>query len=289
MPKIKQKQILKQNFYQKIAIKTILCIFVKLFVIKQCGMKPNPTLFPARLRAEFDLRWQQFEAWFRRRWLPLLGLAVAIWMLTHKDITINFSMARGEDGSWLQQTSSELFYDPLEADDQVAQNVSLVGTATTDRNLTAKEAEKRRKQLAYVKQYKALAAEEMSSEGIPASITLAQALLESNIGESRLARENNNHFGIKCFSKTCAKGHCSNFNDDHHKDFFRIFGSVKESYHAHSKVLDKDRYKPLFRLKKTDYKGWARGLSKAGYATDPRYAQKLIRIIEDLELYQYDY
>ena len=129
---------------------------------------------------------------------------------------------------------------------------------------------------------------EMERHGIPVSITLAQGLLESNIGQSRLALENNNHFGIKCFSKSCKKGHCTNFNDDHHKDFFRKFSSVEESYAAHSKVLEKDRYRSLFRLKSNDYKGWARGLRKAGYATDPRYADKLIRIIEDLELYQFD-
>ena len=128
----------------------------------------------------------------------------------------------------------------------------------------------------------------MNTHGIPSSITLAQGLLESNIGESRLAQENNNHFGIKCFSKQCAKGHCTNFNDDHHKDFFRKFSTLEESYAAHSQLLQKDRYQNLFRLKKTDYKGWARGLKKAGYATDPQYAEKLIRIIEDLELYQYD-
>ena len=155
-------------------------------------------------------------------------------------------------------------------------------------NLTPEQLEKRRKQLAYVRQYHDLAEHEMEKNGIPVSITLAQGLLESNIGESRLARENNNHFGIKCFSKSCRKGHCTNFNDDHHKDFFRKFTSVEESYAAHSKVLEKSRYSSLFRLKTTDYKGWARGLRKAGYATDPRYADKLIRIIEDLELYQYD-
>jgi len=128
----------------------------------------------------------------------------------------------------------------------------------------------------------------MATHGIPASITLAQGLLESGTGRSTLARKNNNHFGIKCFSKKCRKGHCSNHSDDHHKDFFRTFESPEESYREHSKVLMKSRYKFLFDLSKTDYKKWSHGLRKAGYATDPRYGDKLIRMIEDLELWRYD-
>jgi len=135
---------------------------------------------------------------------------------------------------------------------------------------------------------KLVALAEMETHGIPASITLAQGLLESGTGRSTLARKNHNHFGIKCFSKKCRKGHCSNHSDDHHKDFFRIFENPEESFRAHSRVLLKDRYKPLFRLRITDYKGWSHGLRKAGYATDPRYGDKLVRMIEDLELWRYD-
>lgn len=208
-------------------------------------------------------------------------------MVTHKDISINFSMQKGESG-FLTTSTQSLFFDPFEDDEVQAQNVSMQHSKTDDNSLTAAQREKRRKQLAYVRTYQSLAAKEMNTYGIPSSITLAQGLLESNIGDSRLARENNNHFGIKCFSKRCEKGHCTNFNDDHHKDFFRKFSTVEESYTAHSQLLQKDRYQKLFRLKKSDYKGWARGLKKAGYATDPQYAEKLIRIIEELELYQYD-
>ena len=128
----------------------------------------------------------------------------------------------------------------------------------------------------------------MNKYGIPASITLAQGLLESNVGESRLSTRNNNHFGMKCFSKSCGKGHCSNFTDDSHKDFFRKYGSAWESYRAHSKMLGGKRYRSLKKLGKKDYKNWAKGLKKAGYATDKRYAEKLINLIETLELYQYD-
>ena len=249
-------------------------------------MRSYENFTPAKIKASFEIYWNRLEDWFRRRWLGLALLAVVGWLVTHKDISINFSMEKGE-GGFFTTSSTSLFYDPFEDDVVQAQNVSMHADRKTA-NLTPEQLEKRRKQLAYVRQYHELAEHEMEKKGIPVSITLAQGLLESNIGESRLARENNNHFGIKCFSKSCRKGHCTNFNDDHHKDFFRKFTSVEESYAAHSKVLEKSRYSSLFRLKTTDYKGWARGLRKAGYATDPRYADKLIRIIEDLELYQYD-
>ncbi|MEL6638783.1 MAG: glucosaminidase domain-containing protein [Bacteroidota bacterium] len=140
----------------------------------------------------------------------------------------------------------------------------------------------------YVQRFAPVAKAEMNKYGIPASITLAQGLLESNVGESRLTKANHNHFGIKCFSRKCRKGHCSNFTDDTHKDFFRIYQSSWESYRAHSIFLQGKRYAPLKDLGTTDYAAWARGLRKAGYATDKRYAEKLIQIIEALELHQYD-
>ena len=252
-------------------------------------MKSYENLTPAKIKASFEQYWTNFEQWFRRRWLGLCALMLLAWLFMNKDITINFSMQKGEEG-FLTTTSQTLFFDPFEEDGETvaAQNVSLRQTKDKWADLTPEQREKRRKQLAYVRKYQHLAAAEMETNRIPASITLAQGLLESNIGESRLATENNNHFGIKCFSKECRKGHCTNFNDDHHKDFFRKFATVQESYAAHSKVLEKDRYRGLFKLRRTDYKGWARGLKKAGYATDPQYAEKLIRIIEELELFQYD-
>lgn len=256
------------------------------YVQTESVMRSYENLTPAKIKASFEMYRNQLESWIKRRWLGLALLLLVGWLVTHKDISVNFSMQKGEGGIFTTTTAS-LFYDPFEDDAVAAQNVSMHASDKTA-GLTPEQLEKRRKQLAYIQQYHDLAAHEMTTNGIPVSITLAQGLLESNIGESRLARENNNHFGIKCFSKSCRKGHCTNFNDDHHKDFFRKFATVEESYAAHSKVLEKDRYRSLFRLKTTDYKGWARGLRKAGYATDPRYADKLIRIIEDLELYQYD-
>ncbi len=140
----------------------------------------------------------------------------------------------------------------------------------------------------YVKRYADVAVAEMKKYGIPASITLAQGLLESDAGESRLAHSNNNHFGIKCFSKNCRKGHCANFTDDSHKDFFRKYSNVWESYRAHSTFLQRKRYAHLHKLGTTNYVGWAHGLKAAGYATDKKYANKLIQIIEDLNLDKYD-
>ncbi|HFC00195.1 MAG TPA: mannosyl-glycoprotein endo-beta-N-acetylglucosamidase, partial [Phaeodactylibacter sp.] len=93
---------------------------------------------------------------------------------------------------------------------------------------------------------------------------------------------------IKCFSRRCKKGHCSNFTDDSHKDFFRKYKSSWESYRAHSKLLVGKRYRHLKKLGRKNYIGWAKGLKKAGYATDRRYAEKLINIIDELKLYQFD-
>jgi flagellum-specific peptidoglycan hydrolase FlgJ len=150
-------------------------------------------------------------------------------------------------------------------------------------------AQKRAVVNAYVSRYVPVAKIEQNLYGIPTSITLAQGLLESDAGCSRLATQNNNHFGIKCFSNTCAKRHCKNFTDDTHKDFFLVHKSAWDSYRAHSLFLQKPRYKHLLALNQTDYKGWAKGLSAAGYATDKRYADKLITLIEALELNKYDY
>lgn len=141
---------------------------------------------------------------------------------------------------------------------------------------------------AYVDKFSPVAISEMEKYGIPASITLAQGLLESDAGASRLAQQANNHFGVKCFSNSCKPGHCKNFTDDTHKDFFRTYDSPWESYRAHSLFLQRKRYKHLKDLGKSDYERWAKGLSKAGYATDKKYAPKLIRLIESLGLSQYD-
>ena len=138
----------------------------------------------------------------------------------------------------------------------------------------------------YIEDYKDLAIREMQKHKIPASIKLAQGLLESGAGQSQLARRSNNHFGIKCGSNW--RGKTTRHTDDHYMECFRSYSHPRESYEDHSQFLKKSRYASLFLLKPTDYKGWARGLKKAGYATDPSYANRLITIIEDYELYKYD-
>lgn len=138
----------------------------------------------------------------------------------------------------------------------------------------------------YVTTYASLAMREMSRVGIPASITLAQGCLESNNGNSRLARVANNHFGIKCHEWDGKKIY---HDDDHRNECFRVYASAYESYLDHSMFLSgRNRYAFLFDLKSDDYKGWARGLKKAGYATARDYARLLIQIIEDNELHRYD-
>ena len=139
----------------------------------------------------------------------------------------------------------------------------------------------------YINQYATLAVEQMREHKIPASITLAQGLLESGAGLSELARKSNNHFGIKCGSSW--SGRKVYHDDDARNECFRAYKHPRDSYEDHSAFLKRGaRYAFLFRLDLTDYKGWARGLKKAGYATDPSYANRLITIIEDYELYKYD-
>jgi flagellum-specific peptidoglycan hydrolase FlgJ len=121
---------------------------------------------------------------------------------------------------------------------------------------------------------------------IPASITLAQGLLESGNGNSPLARYANNHFGIKCTPDWSGDKYYK--DDDKRNDCFRVYSDAEESFEDHSKFLQRPRYSALYRLKTTDYKGWARGLKDAGYATNPQYPQLLINLIERYELYQYD-
>lgn len=138
----------------------------------------------------------------------------------------------------------------------------------------------------YIEKYKDIAIEQMEEHHIPASITLAQGLLESGAGQSELARRSNNHFGIKCHDEWTGKR--TYHDDDRRDDCFRVYSSVRDSYEDHSKFLLRPRYARLFKLDQQDYKGWAHGLKACGYATLPTYANRLIGIIELYELYRYD-
>ena len=138
----------------------------------------------------------------------------------------------------------------------------------------------------YIKKYKKIAVEHRKKYGIPASITIAQGLLESQAGQSRLATEGNNHFGIKCGSGW--NGKTIRHDDDRRQECFRKYKNAEQSYEDHARFLKRKRYEPLFKHKVTDYKSWARTLRKCGYATDPKYPDKLIDLIERYELYRYD-
>jgi len=140
----------------------------------------------------------------------------------------------------------------------------------------------------YIEKYKQDAIREMIRSGIPASITLAQGILESGDGNSPLAVYGNNHFGVKCHSDW--KGKTMRIDDDKKNECFRKYENVDGSFKDHSEFLTtRSRYKFLFDLKITDYKGWAKGLKKAGYATNPKYADLLIMLIEKNNLNQYDH
>ena len=140
---------------------------------------------------------------------------------------------------------------------------------------------------AYIQKYCKIAMREMNDYGIPASITLAQGILESAAGTSRLAVQANNHFGIKCHNDW--SGEKIYHDDDKRNECFRKYERAEESFIDHSQFLkDRARYSFLFELDKTDYKAWAKGLKQAGYATDPNYPNRLITLIEKYELYKYD-
>lgn len=141
--------------------------------------------------------------------------------------------------------------------------------------------------LDYIERYKDIAIGEMKSFGIPASITLAQGILESGNGLSELAQKSNNHFGIKCHLEW--KGKKTYHDDDKKGECFRVYDSPEESFIDHSKFLaERSRYSFLFEYKPTDYRSWAKGLKKAGYATNKKYPQLLIDLIERYDLHKYD-
>ena len=154
-------------------------------------------------------------------------------------------------------------------------------------SLVSTQAQTRQTKEEYILKYKHIAIDHMERYGIPASITLAQGILESDSGNSNLARKSNNHFGIKC--KKGWTGDRVYHTDDAPDECFRKYDSVEESYQDHADFLDQSpRYDSLFAYSATDYRSWARGLKAAGYATAPDYAQRLTKLIEDNKLYLFD-
>ena len=266
-------------------------------------------------RPQTPSRTNGIAVFLQTNWFKIALLAVFAFVLHSNDASIHFSMGQPQippshftSGAVLtsyntQQTSAPSAKHTITPKSPATSTTKPQQMTVTDNEplfletekvygtqvkKTAKVTKKRKDSDAYVKRFKTTAVSEMKKYGIPASITLAQGILESNAGISRLADDNNNHFGLKCFSKSCEKGHCSNYHDDDHKDFFRKFDTAWESYRAHSLLLTGKRYRHLSQLKTTDYKNWAKGLQKAGYATSPTYARDLVQIIEALDLHKYD-
>ncbi len=262
----------------------------------------------------------QTSEWAKRNWIRMFGLVLIAYVLIHKDLNLQLNLngaasnayqasalptAESKKPTAMNTSYSYAQEDYVESVESIPMNKEKkISSKTKDQNLAntysnmtysfgknesnKSKTSKRKKQDAYVNRFAEVAQEEMKKFGIPASITLAQGLIETNAGDSRLAKQNNNHFGMKCFSKKCGKGHCANFTDDSHKDFFRKYKSSWESYRAHSQLLMGKRYRHLKKLGSENYKDWAKGLKKAGYATDRRYAEKLINIIDELKLYRFD-
>jgi hypothetical protein len=175
-------------------------------------------------------------------------------------------------------------YNTFFRNDSIFEDTSMLGFSLAPANPRTLREEAVRQ---YVLTYADIAVEEMHRYGIPASISMAQGIVESRCGESTLAQHNNNHFGIKCFKKSCKKGHCSNFTDDSHKDFFRKYKTPIQSWREHSLLLSSGRFKDLKALGQ-DYERWATCLESKGYATDKEYAEKLIATIEQYGLDELD-
>ena len=207
-------------------------------------------------------------------WFKLVLIALAVFVLAKKDMQFNVSFKAP-----LSVTTDE--------DQRAGANVINASNPNKNSLAPAGLSElKKTKTKSFIQEYKNIAIEEMEATGVPASIKMAQAIVESRSGTSRLAVQSNNFFGIKCRTK-CLGCTCRNYADDDKYDMFRVFASPIESWKEHSKLLSIERYS---KLKKhgNDYKAWAKGLKKAGYATDSKYDKKLINIIESYKLYKLD-
>jgi flagellum-specific peptidoglycan hydrolase FlgJ len=214
--------------------------------------------------------------------LKVCILAIIMLFILKRDIAFDYKTPNFAE----EKTNKEKKYTDNHNKKDYATQASF-GKVVTDLSPASPEELREGQVRDYIDKFSNASVTEMDKFGIPASITMAQAIIESRSGSSILAVRNNNHFGIKCFSKSCPNGHCSNHTDDHHKDFFRIYKGPQESWREHSNFLMKNSYKKLLKYGK-DYKAWARGLREYGYATDVNYDRKLIAIIERYELHRLD-
>lgn len=268
--------------------------------------KPQPISYTFTFKNR--VHWRSYYQWLSLHWFKVCLGILFIHLMLVKDVKVsiqfkeNSTLNTALPAAVSQPVSPKPILDPLEVTSKSPSNTkATVHKAQSFYNLTfilspdyasrkgipisVVEA-KQEIIAAYLRRFSKIALEEQKKYGIPASITLAQGLLESNAGHSRLARESNNHFGIKCKSK-CKDCTCRNYHDDDFYDMFRVFESTWESYREHSILLSTGRYKHLKDYGK-DYEKWAHGLKKAGYATDKKYAEKLIKIIKALKLYEFD-
>lgn len=259
------------------------------------------------------LQENQLFAWISRNWFNSILLYLAGHLLFQRDLSLQINMDGAVEKKMALATPTSLensinsqqavFVPAINISQLITKSAPKTSSKTTkteptfsvsnltpalspDKSRRGVEGEKAQAMLAYIDKYAPAAIRAMDKYGIPASITLAQGLLESNAGESKLALESNNHFGIKCRRK-CKGCTCRNYTDDDVYDMFRVFDSAWESYEEHSVLLTSPRYKHLQKYGK-DYKSWAYGLKRAGYATDKTYGQKLIRLIRNLNLDRYD-
>jgi len=225
---------------------------------------------------------------WRFPWVRVALLGILAYVLLTRDMNFNLSL----------QAPIKAAHSSIIADNDY-KAMPVVHQEVTPSAVESEAAKRRALQdenhLAYIKRFEDVAVGEMTKYGIPASIKMAQALLESGAGKSKLSNKNNNHFGIKC--KKEWKGQSYYHNDDDYdsngkliKSCFRSYSTILDSYIDHSNFLKgRSHYSPLFTLDKKDYKAWAHGLKKYGYATDPAYADKLIKSIEKNNLYIFDY
>ncbi len=240
--------------------------------------------FIAALQHQFERRtFGVFEKKYAITLLKICILCIIMLFILKKDIAVDIKTANFASNSNIkrEKTNTDKYKKDYAA--QASMGANIVNDFAPASPSELRESQVRE----YIERFSNIAVSEMDKYGIPASISMAQAIVESRSGTSTLAVKNNNHFGIKCFSKSCPKGHCSNFTDDHHKDFFRKYTGAVESWHAHSQFLMKHSYRKLVKHGK-DYRAWARGLKECGYATDPTYDKKLITIIEKYELHRLD-
>lgn len=246
-------------------------------------------LFTGLKRLLVALQYQLFRRRSGGRQLPWFKIAVAfllLWMAMKRDMQFQINLKKPGAESGALPVKSEREGQGLLAAARNGLGLDLLGPKDYFADEADDTAEERRDKN-YIRRFKDVAIAEMEKSGMPASVKMAQALIESQAGTSKLATRNNNHFGIKCFSKSCKKGHCSNFSDDHHKDFFRNYASAWESWRSHTNLVMQGKYKALLKHGK-DYRAWARGLKELGYATDTRYDEKVIGYIERYHLKELD-